>query len=96
MANAALAGAIRVSGPVSGSDKTLTFETGKLALQSQGAVTVSIGRSTVLATANAANGTRDGIDFFPSPSTSRSGPTRPARSPARSSAGRAVRARPRS
>jgi polyribonucleotide nucleotidyltransferase len=60
-----MADAIRVSGPISGTDKTLTFETGKLALQSQGAVTVSIGRSTVLATANAANGTRDGIDFFP-------------------------------
>ena len=29
---------IRVSGPVSGTDKTLSFETGKLAPQSQGAV----------------------------------------------------------
>jgi polyribonucleotide nucleotidyltransferase len=54
-----------VSGVVSGTDKTLTFETGKLAQQSQGAVVASIGRSTVLATANAAKGVREGIDFFP-------------------------------
>ena len=60
-----MADAIRVSGPVSGTDKTLTFETGRFALQSQGAVQVSLGKSSVLATANAANGTRDGIDFFP-------------------------------
>ncbi len=60
-----MADAIRVSGPVSGTDKTLTFETGKLALQSQGAVLVSIGKSIVLATANAAPGVREGMDFFP-------------------------------
>jgi polyribonucleotide nucleotidyltransferase len=60
-----MADAIRVSGPVSGTEKTLTFGTGRFALQSQGAVTVSIGRSTVLATANAANSVREGIDFFP-------------------------------
>jgi polyribonucleotide nucleotidyltransferase len=63
--NATMADAIRVSGPVSGTDKTLTFETGKLALQSQGAVVVSIGKSTVLATANAASNVREGMDFFP-------------------------------
>jgi polyribonucleotide nucleotidyltransferase len=63
--NPTMADAIRVSGPVSGTDKTLTFETGKLALQSQGAVLVSIGKSVVLATANAASSVRDGIDFFP-------------------------------
>jgi polyribonucleotide nucleotidyltransferase len=60
-----MAEAIRVSGPVSGTDKTLTFETGRLALQSQGAVQVSLGRSIVLATANAAASVREGIDFFP-------------------------------
>jgi polyribonucleotide nucleotidyltransferase len=60
-----MADAIRVSGPVSGTDKTITFETGKLALQSQGAVVASIGKSTVLATANAASSVREGIDFFP-------------------------------
>jgi polyribonucleotide nucleotidyltransferase len=54
-----------VSGPVSGTDKTLSFETGKLAQQSQGAVVASIGRTTVLSTANAAKDVRPGIDFFP-------------------------------
>ena len=40
-----MADAIRVSGPVGGTDKTLSFETGKLAFQSQGAVVASIGGS---------------------------------------------------
>ncbi|HEY4332112.1 MAG TPA: polyribonucleotide nucleotidyltransferase, partial [Ilumatobacteraceae bacterium] len=60
-----MADAIRVSAPVSGTDKTLSFETGKLAQQSQGAVLASIGRTTVLATANAAKDVRPGTDFFP-------------------------------
>jgi len=60
-----MAKAISVSAPVSGTDKTITFETGKFALQSQGAVVATIGRTSVLATANAAKGVRDGIDFFP-------------------------------
>ena len=60
-----MAEAIRVSGPVSGTDKVLSFETGKLAQQSQGAVLASIGRTTVLATANAAKDVRPGTDFFP-------------------------------
>jgi len=60
-----MADAIRVSAPVSGTDKTITFETGKFAQQSQGAVIATIGGTTVLATANAARGVRDGIDFFP-------------------------------
>ncbi|MSZ55586.1 MAG: polyribonucleotide nucleotidyltransferase, partial [Actinobacteria bacterium] len=60
-----MADAIRVSSPVSGSDKSMSFETGKLATQSQGAVLATIGGSTVLVTANAARGVRDGIDFFP-------------------------------
>ena len=38
-----MADAISVSAPVSGTDKTLTFETGKFALQSQGAVIAKIG-----------------------------------------------------
>jgi polyribonucleotide nucleotidyltransferase len=65
MKGSIMAEAISVSGPISGTDKTLTFETGKLALQSQGAVVAKIGKTTVLATANAAKGVRDGIDFFP-------------------------------
>jgi polyribonucleotide nucleotidyltransferase len=64
-ASASPRGAYSVSAPISGTTKTLTFETGKLSQQSQGAVVASIGPTTVLATANAAKGVRDGIDFFP-------------------------------
>ncbi len=60
-----MADAIRVSAPISGTDKTLTLETGRLAQQSQGAVVATLGRSTVLATANAAKEPRPGADFFP-------------------------------
>ncbi len=60
-----MADPIRVSGPVSGTDKTLSFETGKLAPQSQGAVVASLGGTTVLTTANAASDVRPGVDFFP-------------------------------
>ncbi len=60
-----MADAIRVSGPVTGTDKTLSFETGKLAQQSMGAVVAQLGRTTVLATANAAKDARPGQDFFP-------------------------------
>jgi polyribonucleotide nucleotidyltransferase len=56
---------ITVSGPVSGTDKTLTFETGKFAPQSMGAVVATIGGTKVLTTANAAKSVRDGMDFFP-------------------------------
>ncbi|MFN3258362.1 MAG: polyribonucleotide nucleotidyltransferase [Ilumatobacter sp.] len=60
-----MAEAITVSGPVSGTDKTLTLETGKFAPQSMGAVVASIGGTKVLTTANAAKSVRDGMDFFP-------------------------------
>jgi polyribonucleotide nucleotidyltransferase len=60
-----MAEAIRVSAPVSGTDKVLSFETGKLAQQSMGAVVASLGKTTVLATANAAKEARPGADFFP-------------------------------
>ena len=60
-----MADPIRVSGPISGTDKTLSFETGKLAPQSQGAVVATIGGTTVLTTANAADDVRPGVDFFP-------------------------------
>src|SRR5579884_2597558 len=56
---------VSVSGPISGTDKTLTFETGLLAPQSQGAVVGRIGDTMVLMTANADKGIREGIDFFP-------------------------------
>ncbi|HMK13026.1 MAG TPA: polyribonucleotide nucleotidyltransferase, partial [Acidimicrobiales bacterium] len=54
-----------VSAPISGTDKTLTFSTGLLAQQSQGAVVGQIGDTVVLVTANAAKSVREGIDFFP-------------------------------
>ncbi|HEX3424579.1 MAG TPA: polyribonucleotide nucleotidyltransferase [Acidimicrobiales bacterium] len=54
-----------VSGPITGSDRTLSFETGVLAQQSQGAVVARIGDTMLLATANAAKDVREGIDFFP-------------------------------
>jgi polyribonucleotide nucleotidyltransferase len=60
-----MADAISVSGPISGTDKTLSFETGKLAQQSQGAVVATIGGTTILVTANAEKRVREGIDFFP-------------------------------
>ncbi len=60
-----MADPITVSGPVSGTDKTLTFETGKFAPQSMGAVVASIAGTKVLTTANAAKSVRDGMDFFP-------------------------------
>ncbi|HZM40331.1 MAG TPA: polyribonucleotide nucleotidyltransferase, partial [Acidimicrobiales bacterium] len=60
-----MADPIVVSTPVSGSDTTLSFETGKLAFQSQGSVVARLGRTEVLVTANAAHSIREGIDFFP-------------------------------
>jgi polyribonucleotide nucleotidyltransferase len=60
-----MAEAITVSAPISGTDKTLSFETGVLAKQSQGAVVGRIGDTVVLVTANAEKRTREGIDFFP-------------------------------
>ncbi len=54
----------RVSAPISGTDQSLSFETGKLAIQSQGAVVAQLGRTTVLVTANS-SAPREGIDFFP-------------------------------
>jgi polyribonucleotide nucleotidyltransferase len=54
-----------VSAPISGTDKTLTFETGKLALQADGAVVGRIGDTMVLVTATAARRVREGTDFFP-------------------------------
>ena len=60
-----MADAISVSGPVSGTDRALSFETGKLAPQSQGAVVARIGDTVILVTANADKKVREGIDFFP-------------------------------
>ena len=46
-------------------DKEITVETGKLAQQAGGAVTVRLGDSMVLVTATASDEPREGIDFFP-------------------------------
>ena len=56
---------VSVSAPVSGTDKAISFQTGLLAQQSQGAVVGRIGDTLVLATANAASNAPEGIDFFP-------------------------------
>ncbi|HWO94230.1 MAG TPA: polyribonucleotide nucleotidyltransferase, partial [Dehalococcoidia bacterium] len=45
--------------------KQLTIETGKLAQQADGAVTVRYGDTVILATAVASKTAREGIDFFP-------------------------------
>ncbi|MBF6555975.1 MAG: polyribonucleotide nucleotidyltransferase [Acidimicrobiales bacterium] len=57
--------AITVSAPISGTDRTLTFETGKLAQLADGAVVARIGDTVLLATATAARSVREGADFFP-------------------------------
>ncbi|MEL7543564.1 MAG: polyribonucleotide nucleotidyltransferase [Pseudomonadota bacterium] len=45
--------------------RTLTIETGRIARQADGAVLVTYGETSVLATATAAREPRAGIDFFP-------------------------------
>jgi len=57
--------AISVSSPISGTDKTLSFEAGKLAQLADGAVVGRIGDTVLLATATAARSVREGADFFP-------------------------------
>ena len=60
-----MARAITVSAPISGTDSTLSFETGRLAGQADGAVVGRIGDTMVLVTATAARSVREGTDFFP-------------------------------
>jgi polyribonucleotide nucleotidyltransferase len=60
-----MAEAISVSGAIGGTGKSLSFETGRLAWQSQGAVVGTIGNTVVLVTANAAPTAREALDFFP-------------------------------
>ncbi|MGH2601354.1 MAG: polyribonucleotide nucleotidyltransferase, partial [Dehalococcoidia bacterium] len=45
--------------------RTLSIETGKVALQANGSVVIRFGDTVVLATATASVGPREGIDFFP-------------------------------
>ena len=67
---------VSVSGPISGTDKTLTLSTGVYAPQSQGAVVAKLGKTQVLATANGAKEVRE---LRRRASTT---PTRPATTPA--------------
>jgi polyribonucleotide nucleotidyltransferase len=60
-----MAEAISVSGPIQGTDSTLSFETGKLAKQADGAVVARIGDTVVLVAATASKNVREGVDFFP-------------------------------
>ena len=60
-----MADATTVSAPVSGTDHFLSFETGRLANQADGAVLARMGDTMVLVTATAARGVREGADFFP-------------------------------
>jgi polyribonucleotide nucleotidyltransferase len=60
-----MADAITVSGPINGTDRTLSFETGRFAAQADGAVLARIGDTIVLVTATAARKVREGTDFFP-------------------------------
>src|SRR5271166_4998750 len=60
-----MADAISLSGPISGTDRTMSFEAGKLAQLADGAVVARIGDTVLLATATAARHVREGTDFFP-------------------------------
>jgi polyribonucleotide nucleotidyltransferase len=60
-----MAEATTVTGPVTGTDKQLSFEAGKLAGQADGAVLIELGGTAVLVTATAAKSAREGADFFP-------------------------------
>ncbi len=61
-----MADAIIVSGPISGTDKTLLVRDGQACLPVPGRRRRRASRRTeALVTANAAKGVRDGIDFFP-------------------------------
>lgn len=57
--------AIRVSSPITGTDRTLSFEAGRLAQLADGAVVAQIGNTVLMVTAAAARSVREGIDFFP-------------------------------
>jgi len=57
--------AIRVSSPITGTDKTMSFEAGHLAQLANGAVLARLGDTMLLATVTAAKTAREGMDFFP-------------------------------
>ena len=56
--------AIRVSAPITGGDKEMSFEAGELAQLADGAVVARIGDTMILVTSVANRNVRDGLDFF--------------------------------
>ena len=60
-----MADAIVVSGAIGADDKIMKLETGVLASLANGAVVVSVGKTTVLVTATANKSAKPGTDFFP-------------------------------
>ena len=48
-----------------GNGRTATIETGKMARQADGAVVLRVGNCMLLATAQASEQPKEGIDFFP-------------------------------
>ena len=56
---------VSVSSPVSGTDKTMSLQAGKLAQLADGAVLAQLGNTMVLCTATASRSVREGVDFFP-------------------------------
>ena len=60
-----MAKAISVSAPIAETDRTLSFEAGKIAQLADGAVIGRVGDTIILVTATAAISVREGTDFFP-------------------------------
>ncbi|MEI7479492.1 MAG: polyribonucleotide nucleotidyltransferase, partial [Actinomycetes bacterium] len=60
-----MAKAISVSAPIAETDRTLSFEAGKIAQLADGAVIGRVGDTIILVTATAARSVREGTDFFP-------------------------------
>ncbi len=60
-----MADVVSVSSPITGTNKVMSFEVGKLAGQADGAVLGRIGDTMVLVTATAAKTVKEGVDFFP-------------------------------
>ncbi|HEX7276366.1 MAG TPA: polyribonucleotide nucleotidyltransferase, partial [Acidimicrobiales bacterium] len=56
---------VSVSSPISGTDKAMSFQAGKLAQLADGAVLAQLGNTMVLCTATASRSVREGVDFFP-------------------------------
>jgi polyribonucleotide nucleotidyltransferase len=77
-------------------EHAIVVETGKLAQQAGGAVTIRCGDTVLFTAATMSRSVREGIDFFPLTVDYEAGCTQPGVSPARSIAGRDGRERMRS